>query len=204
MLSEEDSVTFLLARTDGKRRSRDDDRPQAEVIADDLGQLALALEQAGAYICQRRLTFEAYRSAWQQQHDKVLDTFDERLMKYPRSVATTWQTTVDQLGDEAKQLLGCLAWLGPEPIPESLLEVEFDDQTIVEDPFEAIAELDAWSLVQRSDADEFFSVHRLVQDVSRRSQYSEDGASALLQLSLSWLEAAFVGNPTGCPQLARA
>ncbi|MCQ8127993.1 DUF4062 domain-containing protein [Methylomonas rivi] len=54
-LARADAAEFLLARTAHKRRKRDDDSAQAEILAEELGDLALALEQAGAYIAQRRL-----------------------------------------------------------------------------------------------------------------------------------------------------
>ena len=86
-------------------------------LAGDLGGLALALEQAGAYIATRRLTLAQYRQAWQSQHQQLLEWKDERLMQYPHSVGVTWQTTVEQLSAPARTLLDRLAWLGPEPVP---------------------------------------------------------------------------------------
>src|ERR1700676_5559368 len=42
--------------------------------------------------------------------------------KNARSVATTWQTTIEELSRSERKLLNILAWLAPEPIPISLLE----------------------------------------------------------------------------------
>jgi hypothetical protein len=70
---------------------------------------------------QRSLGFAHYLAEWQSQRDKVLAWFDPRLMQYPKAV--TWQTSFDQLGGPARRLLQRLAWLAPEPIPESLMEV---------------------------------------------------------------------------------
>ncbi|MFM7548870.1 MAG: hypothetical protein ACKO8I_08335, partial [Cyanobacteriota bacterium] len=67
---------------------------------EDLGRLALGLEQAGAYISQRRL--------------KLSDC---------RSLATNWFTSYQQVSESARCLLR-LALLSPEPIPESLLAVD--------------------------------------------------------------------------------
>lgn len=57
VLAPDDAAAFLLERTDGKRRAAEDDIATALLIGKDLGHLALALEQAGAYISQRRLSF---------------------------------------------------------------------------------------------------------------------------------------------------
>ena len=55
VLTPEDATAFLLERTAGRRREAADDTSEARAIAvEDLGGLALALEQAGAYISQRR------------------------------------------------------------------------------------------------------------------------------------------------------
>ena len=55
VLAEADAAAFLLERTDERRRKQADDPEQARRLAVELGQLALALEQAGAYIVKHRL-----------------------------------------------------------------------------------------------------------------------------------------------------
>ena len=140
VLSPEAATDFLLARTEARRRKQADDLAAARTLADELGCLALALEQAGAYIAQRRLGFAHYVALWQGQRDKVMAWFDPRLMQYPKSVAITWQTSFDQLGAPARRMLQRLAWLAPEPIPESLLDVPVPELDAAEaDPFGALA-----------------------------------------------------------------
>ncbi len=117
------AAAFLLERTDGKRRAAQDDTATALLIGEDLGHLALALDQAGAYISQRRLSFAGYRSEWQQRRAQVLAWNEPRLTQYPASLAITWLTSFEHLGEAARSLLRRLAWLSPAPIPESLLEV---------------------------------------------------------------------------------
>jgi hypothetical protein len=101
VLALEPATAFLLERTQGGRRSGENDRAEAGNLARQLGQLALALEQAGAYIDMHRLTFLQYRTAWSTSHDKVSAWFDPRLMQYPTSIAATWQTSFDQLSEPA-------------------------------------------------------------------------------------------------------
>ena len=88
---------------------------------------ATALEQAGAYIGVHRLTLAGYREQWRDRHDHVMSWFDERLMRYRQSVATTWQLSVNQLTAPARRSLknriltqpkACLAMQGPPEHPK--------------------------------------------------------------------------------------
>ncbi|MBS0588312.1 MAG: tetratricopeptide repeat protein [Proteobacteria bacterium] len=187
------ATEFLLERTSTKRRPLANDNTQAALLAETLGYLALALEQAGAYICQHRLTFENYLQQWRSQRDKILAWYDERLMQYPKSVAVTWQTSFDQLGAFARQLLQRLAWLSPSPIPEALLDVPVTDSKNEADPFAALAELESYSLVTRARDNPSFTVHRLVQEITRRQQ--DDPGNTRLHEALRWLNTAFSGDP---------
>jgi hypothetical protein len=98
VLATEDAARFLLERTERARRRTQTDEADAGELARELGGLALALEQAGAYIVQRRLSLADYLAKWRGHVPGVVEWHDERIMKYPRSVAVTWQTTIDQLG----------------------------------------------------------------------------------------------------------
>ena len=197
VLSIEAATAFLLERTAGNRRDEPDDPAMARELAQDLDGLALALEQAGAYIDERGITFSRYRKDWQERREKVLSWFDPQLMQYPASVATTWLTSFQQLSADAQTLLRRLAWLSPEPIPESLLEVAVpakDGDTA--EPIEALdglVELDRYSLVSRSRESDSFLLHRLVQEVARQGQL-KDPATSQLEPALRWLNAAFHGD----------
>jgi hypothetical protein len=112
VLTPEDATAFLLERTAGRRREAADDTSEARAIAvEDLGGLALALEQAGAYICQRRLSLSAYRSQWQSNRQVVLAWNEPRLTQYDRNLATTWLTSYQQVSEAARTLLRRLAWI---------------------------------------------------------------------------------------------
>jgi tetratricopeptide (TPR) repeat protein len=89
-------------------------------LAEILGGLPLALEQAAAYVLRNRMTLGQYRESWGREQDRVLDWFDPRVMSYDRSLAVTFQQTVGQFGSTAEALLRLLAYLAPEPIPEEL------------------------------------------------------------------------------------
>ncbi len=197
VLSTEAAAAFLLERTAGKRREEPDDPDTARELAQDLDGLALALEQAAAYIDERGISFSRYRKDWQERREKVLSWFDPQLMQYPESVATTWLTSFQQLSAAAQTLLRRLAWLSPEPIPESLLEVAVpaDDGDTSEtiEAMDALVELDRYSLVSRSRQSDSFLLHRLVQEVGRQGQLKYP-ATSQLEPALRWLDAAFQGD----------
>lgn len=192
ILAVNDAAAFLLARTQGRRRTAADDDAKVREVAVELGQLALALEQAAAFIAKRRLTFAQYLEQWHSHRDNVLEWFDETVTGYPRSLAVTWQTSVTQLSEDGRRLLERLAWLAPEKVPEFLLDVPIPDAE-AEDLYAALDDLAAYSLVTRDAEGPFFLVHRLVQDVSRRSQTDATQHRRLVE-ALGWINSAFDGS----------
>jgi tetratricopeptide (TPR) repeat protein len=191
VLAIDDAAAFLLERTKDRRRVTPDDETRAREVADELGGLALALEQAAAFISKRRLTFTQYLEEWRSKRDEVLAWFDATVTDYPRAVAVTWQTSVAQLTDGGRRLLERLAWLAPEKVPESLLDVPVRGAE-GEDLHGAYEDLAAYSLVSRDAEGPFFLVHRLVQDVTRRSLAGELPQRSLIE-ALAWIDGAFVG-----------
>jgi tetratricopeptide (TPR) repeat protein len=192
VLTVEDATEFLLARTAGRRRAAPDDEAKAREVANELGRLALALEQAAAFIAQRR-TFTQYLEQWRLNRDEVLKWFDETVTGYKHPVTVTWQTSVAQLSDGGRRLLERIAWLAPEKVPESLLDVPVPGAE-TENLREAYDDLAGYSLVTRDAEGPYFLVHRLVQDVTRRSLAGEARHRSLVE-ALGWINAAFTGNP---------
>src|SRR5271165_960616 len=193
VLDPEEATAFLLERTTRRRRTAADDESLARDLAEELGRLALALEQAGAYIAHQTISFARYLQEWKRNRGKVLTWFEPGVMHYHASVAVTWQTSVVQLTKAARELLELLAWLAPEPIPESLLDVAIYEAGIGEQ-YDAVADLAAFSLVTRDRDKPQFSVHRLVQDVTRRG-LAADAPQSRLREALNWIDAGFVGDP---------
>jgi hypothetical protein len=87
VLGEQDAAAFLLERTEPRRKKMASDAEEATVLAHELGSLALALEQTGAYIAKNRCSFSEYRQRWESRKAEVLAWYDNRLMNYPSSVA---------------------------------------------------------------------------------------------------------------------
>ncbi len=192
VLAVEDAAAFLLARTEGRRRTAPDDAAKAREVAIELGRLALALEQAAAFIAKRRLTFAQYLEQWRTKRDEVLKWFDETVTGYKYPVAVTWQTSVAQLSEGGRRLLERLAWLAPEKVPETLIDVPIPGAK-AENLRDAFDDLSAYSLVTRDAEGPFFLVHRLVQDVTRRSLAGETRQRSLVE-ALGWINAAFTGS----------
>lgn len=193
VLAIDDAAAFLLARTEGRRRTATDDDSKVREVAVELGQLALALEQAAAFIAKRRLTFSQYLEQWHSHRDEALAWFDATVTGYPRAVAVTWQTSIAQLSEHGRRMLERLAWLAPEKVPEFLLDVPIPGAE-AENLHDALDDLAAYSLVTRDAEGPFFLIHRLVQDVTRRSLASEVRHQRL-QEALGWVNAAFRANP---------
>ena len=196
------SVEFLLERTEDDRIHAADDAGLAEDLASELGGLALGLEQAGAYIAAERTSFKLYLKLWQEKRATVLDWFDKNLMSYDHDtgLAATWATSVARLTANGRRLLERLAFLAPESVPDSLLDVAVDTDPADFDAKTGRGNLFAYSLIARAQvetgkaSEDGFAVHRLVQDFTRRDM-TEERRGAALREALEWVDAAFVGNP---------
>jgi DNA-binding response OmpR family regulator/tetratricopeptide (TPR) repeat protein len=218
VLTTDDAAEFLLQRTERHRLKTADDEAAARDLSSDLGQLALALEQAGAYIDKRQLSFTQYRALWRENWTRVAGWADESITHYPRAVAVAWQTSVDQLKKNSRnaalRLLARLSWLALEPVPYFLLEIPLPEDSIgrrevkgqpqdsTQDQFEALDDLAGLSLVRRDSENSEFRVHRLVQDVTRRGLTDEMRRSSLIE-TLRWIIDGFKGNPEGLKTRSR-
>jgi len=163
-----ESVEFL------QRRTGQNDDDAAKALAEALGNLPLALEQAGAYIQETGITFSAYLKLFQERQKELLSR--GKPDAYPDTVATTWDLSFQKAREEvpaSADLLNLCAFLAPDDIPKSLLTdgVEHLPETLasaVKDEMalnDAVAALKRYSLM--NVADDSLSVHRLVQTVAR-------------------------------------
>ena len=218
------AIEFLLERTAPKsggrgRKVTATDREDAASLAKELDGLALALEQAGAYVCVNRISLAEYVKRWRVHDVTVQEWHRQREMQYPRSLATTWQTSIDQLDPQAAVLLNLLAWFAPEPIPESILRSltlgEFESagrtesdtisgspdaiETLFQEPAlrESLISLADLSLIRWETAGETVTVHRVVQEIVRCRQQDPRG---YLERSLQLLDQSV---PPGSPDDVR-
>lgn len=140
----------------------DADLTGADTLCTELGGLPLAIEQAGAYIAQTRITPAVYL--------RLLNTHPARMFtatgeggNAQRTMARVWHVTLDRLADTpaAGQMLRRLAWHAPDNIDRVLVIGTSPDP----DELDALGRLASYSMITL-DADAI-SIHRLVQTVTR-------------------------------------
>lgn len=192
-----------MARTTARTQTATDNADAAR-LAEQLGSLPLALEQASAYINRNRLRLAAYLEKWQKERQTLLNWSNQRLMKYPDSVAVTWKRTFDDVSPSAQTVLLLNAFFAPDNIPVAMLESQPEllhearalhtgtrEETNI-DLADAIAELDEYSLIGRIG--DFISVHKMVQEVMR-SWMAEDARSQWNHIALDVVNEYPPGDP---------
>jgi hypothetical protein len=199
---------FLVARTG------DPDERAAAELAEELGGLPLALEQAAAYLQATGGSPASYLTAFRQRREGLLARGTPT--GYRKTVTTTWSLAFAQLEHStlsAVGLLRVLACCAAEAIPLSLLlqprpglagelgaEVAPALVPLLDDPLaagDAIAALRQYSLVTPA-GNGSVSVHRLVQAVTA-DQMPADLASEWRQATAALIEAAIPGD-TDAPE----
>jgi tetratricopeptide (TPR) repeat protein len=109
-----EAAAFLRARTGG-------DDPAAAELAEALGDLPLALEQAAAYLEQTRTSVGDYLGLLRQRAGELLGLGE--LTDHPDTIATTWTLSLARAQAEApaaEDLLALCAFLAPDDIPRGL------------------------------------------------------------------------------------
>jgi tetratricopeptide (TPR) repeat protein len=196
-LPPEQAALFLLRRTSliapdaTLSQTGTEDRQTAMRIAQDLGGLPLALDQAGAYLEATGMSLEEYQQVYQQHRQVLLQERRARVPDHPEPVATTWSLSfalVEKKSPAAVDLLRLCAFLSPDAIPEEILTQGASAlgpvlESVAGDPRllgQAIEALRAYSLIGRDPIARTLSVHRLVQavlqdkmDEESRKQWAE-------------------------------
>ncbi|KAL7272577.1 hypothetical protein RUND412_004599 [Rhizina undulata] len=151
------------------------DKAREIVIA--LGELPLALDQAGAYIRFLRILFSDYRERLEKGMEASfkLKTQGFGLTPDKASVLTTWMLSVQELRADARKLLYLCAFLSDEDIPKELFRrgksaVDWIQHMEEEDRFDdTVGELFTFSLAKRRDFSDVdsFCIHPLMQTWAR-------------------------------------
>ncbi|GAT70633.1 cytochrome C [Planomonospora sphaerica] len=168
-----ESVEFLR-----KRVSRGISPQDADRLAQQLGDLPLALEQAGALHAETGMSVDEYLRLLEEQTVRLLDA--NKPSDYPLSMTAAWSLSVSQLEvklPEAVELLRCCAFFGPEPIPRDVfgtlpagLAAQSRLGGLLADPIllsKAIRELGRYALARIDSKSRTIQVHRLVQALLR-------------------------------------
>jgi hypothetical protein len=202
------AAAFLLRRT----RAASTDKVAAGELADQLGELPLALEQAAAYMLAVGRSIPQYLSIFRARRADLLDRGDPA--GYDKRVSTTWALAfaeLDKRGSSAAALLRVVACCAAEDIPLRLLlrprpelNAKFGAEVmplllpLLEDDVarsDAVAALRAYSLISAPhDYDDLVSVHRLVQVITL-AQLPADVAGAWCQATAEVIDAALPDDP---------
>ena len=158
-----ESRAFLTARIG------EHDEGVLDEVADALGDLPLALEQAAAYSNRQAITLTEYL---QRLQDRAPELFAlGRPHGYEHTVATVWNMAFEQLAAYpiARDVLDVCAHLAPDRIPRELLEA-CDETTDARDITSggvdgAIELLLSYSLLT-AGPDRTLNMHRLIQKVA--------------------------------------
>ncbi|MEV0909254.1 tetratricopeptide repeat protein, partial [Streptomyces hokutonensis] len=137
---------------------------EARALAEELGHLPLALEQAGAFIAQREVSIAAYRAMLEQYPARAAAAapggFDPA-----RTVARIWRITLDVLEEQdprAVEILRIAAWYAPTGIPRSLFEPLAEDPVDLAQLLGLLADYSMITLDRTG-----VGIHLLVQMVAR-------------------------------------
>ncbi len=163
-------------------------RDAADKVADKIGDLPLAVDQAAAWLNETALDAEVYLDLLDRQLDS--SRADRHDTEQPLAVAATWELSIAQLRTNypvAVRLLEFCAYFGADPISLDLLygkemvdALREESQQLDENMMlaRAIQELSRFALVKVDRKGRSLQIHRLVQAVVRSSMSEEQQRQA--------------------------
>jgi hypothetical protein len=163
-----DEAAELLAAVSG--RAADDD---ARLVAEELGGLALAIEQAAAYMRNTRTGYRDYLTALRGDPRAL---YDGDLAKEESVTARVWRRSLEhvtggQRDHPAAVILGVMSYLAPDDIPRQLFSTDAVQAVPILTGLGtvrltmALGELAAYSLITIDD--DSVDVHRVIQHLAR-------------------------------------
>ncbi|MFI1988312.1 FxSxx-COOH system tetratricopeptide repeat protein [Actinoplanes sp. NPDC020271] len=204
----EESVALL------RRRVPQISLADAEQVAERLGHLPLAIEQAGAWLTATAMSVSQYLGLLDTQLIRVLD--ENPPLGYEKTTAATWLLSLERLRQTkpaAAKLLEICAFFAPEPISTKLIyssrftQVLLPFDPALRDPIlqgQLLREIGRYALATMDSGRRGIQIHRLVQAVIRNSldeaAQAEDRAD--VQSILSSFERGSPENPENWPTYA--
>jgi tetratricopeptide (TPR) repeat protein len=157
----------------------------ADALARELGDLPLALEQAGALQAETGMGTEEYLGLLSTHTSELLA--ESRPSDYPLSMTAAWRISVSRLTEiqpAALELLRCCAFFGPEPIPRDVFRKGIRAggsqlSGILADPIllaRVIRDLGRFALATVNTSNRTIQVHRLIQALLRDDLDAEQRA----------------------------
>jgi MinD-like ATPase involved in chromosome partitioning or flagellar assembly len=164
------------------------DMADAKRVADALGHLPLAVEQASAWLEQTGMPAKAYVEQLATQSTRILAL--NQPPDYPMPVVATWNLSFDRLRERspaAVRLLQLCAFFSPQPISMDLLYSDemnesllLCDETLTEKMMlgRVIRDISRFALVKVDQGSNSLQIHRLVQAVIRSQMTDTEQAEA--------------------------
>ncbi|MDY7085137.1 MAG: FxSxx-COOH system tetratricopeptide repeat protein [Actinomycetota bacterium] len=174
-----ESIALLRLRADPQdpfveRQTLTDE--EADKLAEVLGDLPLAIEQAGAWLAETGMQVQEYLDLFTSKTKELME-MSPPVPFYQIPVAAAWDVPLDYLARNrpaALRLLQLCAFLAPEPISRDLLsetgvaEIEEEPDSALSDPIQfgrAIREIGRYALARVDHGNNNIQLHRLVQAV---------------------------------------
>jgi tetratricopeptide (TPR) repeat protein len=191
-----ESTEFLTKRVPKSLNEAD-----ADQLADELGDLPLALEQAGAMLAETGMPVDEYLRLLREHVTQIMS--EGKSPDYPYSMTAAWRlsvATLEQKLPQARELLRCCAFFGPEPIPRNVFRrgtqtTQTRVTEVISEPIllaRAIRELARFALITIDG--QSVSVHRLIQALLRDELEADEQADFRHEVHLI-LAAAAPKNP---------
>lgn len=199
VFTREESIAFLAKRVRKAITPEDADR-----LAEQLGDLPLALEQAGALQARTGMSIDQYIELLNEHTSQLLD--EGKSTEYPISMTAAWNLSVSKLSErrpEAIDLLRCCAFFGPEPIPRDVFSQRISGldprlSEVLANPIKmsrAVGELGRFALARIDPGSRTIQVHRLIQALVRDELEPEERATHLADV-----HQLLTGMPLGNPE----
>ncbi|WP_308436426.1 FxSxx-COOH system tetratricopeptide repeat protein [Lentzea cavernae] len=161
------------------KRGPEIDETDADVLAEKLGDLPLAVEQAAAWRAVTGMPVSEYLRLFDESVAEILSTSAETDSENERSVAAAWNVSFDELkkrNPAAHQILHICAFYSPEPISRDLftgvsrVSISPELDAALRDPIKlarAIRDINRYGLAKIDHGNNTLQLHRLVQLVLR-------------------------------------
>ncbi|MDQ3154482.1 MAG: FxSxx-COOH system tetratricopeptide repeat protein [Actinomycetota bacterium] len=156
-----------------RRRGPDIDDEEADRLAEALGDLPLAIEQAAAWRAETGMPVREYLRLFDEKVAEILDT--SAPADYEVSVAAAWNVSFDELrtrNPAAHELLQVCAFFAPEPISRNLfvgirgVSISPELDAALRDPMQlsrTIRDINRYGLAKIDHRNDTLLLHRLVQ-----------------------------------------
>nr|WP_275424889.1 FxSxx-COOH system tetratricopeptide repeat protein [Streptomyces sp. SID13726] len=198
-----------------RRRNPDVTDDEAELLAETLGDLPLAVEQASAWRAETGMSPKEYVRLFEEISAELMHT--SSATQYGDTIASAWGVSLGRLEERspaALRLLELCSYLAPKPVPRHLFaqrtgeRIDPDLDRVLGDPLQfarALREINRYSLARIDHRTDTITLHRLVQALLRSRMSEEQRVryrhGAHLLLAGSWT--GELHDPRNWPRFAQ-